>query len=197
MLYDGTILGDRVIIHANAVVGADGFGYRLQKDRYVKVPQLGNVVVGNDVEIGACTTIDRGAFGSTIIGDGVKIDNLVQIAHNCRIGKHNVLASQVGIAGSTTTGNYVVMGGQVGIRDHLHIGEGAMIGAKSGVIDNVPPGSRVFLYPAHEEREAARIIACMKKLPGMRKDLLRVLKMLDLKEDEVPVSTKSPEAPAA
>lgn len=186
VLYDDTVLGDRVTIHANSTIGADGFGYRFQQGRHVKIPQLGNVVVGNDVEIGACTTIDRGTFQSTIIGDGTKIDNLVQIAHNCKIGKHNAFASQVGVAGSSKTGNYVVMGGQSGMKDHINIGEGAMIGAKSGVIEDVPPGGRVFLYPAHEEREAGRIIACLKRLPSMRKSLLRVLKELNLTEDEDP-----------
>ncbi len=139
VLYDKCVLGNRVVIHANAVIGADGFGYRFQQGKHVKVPQLGHVVIGNDVEIGAGTAIDRGAFQATTIGDGTKIDNLVQIAHNCKIGKHNILAAQVGIAGSATTGNYVMMGGQVGIKDHLTIGDGALIGAQSGVIHDIPP----------------------------------------------------------
>src|SRR5204862_5130966 len=132
VLYDGTVLGDRVIVHGNAVLGADGFGYRFHDGRHVKVPQLGHVEVGDDVEIGACTTIDRGTFQATRIGAGTKIDNLVQVGHNCQIGQHNILVSQVGIAGSTTTGNYVVMAGQVGVADHLHIGDGASLGAQSG-----------------------------------------------------------------
>ncbi len=183
VLYDDTILGDRVVIHANAVIGADGFGYRFQQGRHVKVPPLGNVIVGDDVEIGACTCIDRGVFSATTIGDGTKIDNLVQIAHNCKIGKHNAFASQVGIAGSTTTGNYVVMGGQSGIRDHITVGDGAMIGAKAGVVHDVRAGARMFLYPAQEEREAGRLVACMKRLSGMRKTLLRVLKELNMTEE--------------
>src|SRR5205807_3439123 len=126
VLYDGTVLGSRVIIHANAVIGADGFGYRLQNGRHVKVPQLGHVELGDDVEIGACTTIDRGTFQATRIGAGTKIDNLVQIGHNCKIGRHNLLVSQMGIAGSSTTGDYVVMAGQVGIADHIHIGDRAV-----------------------------------------------------------------------
>jgi UDP-3-O-[3-hydroxymyristoyl] glucosamine N-acyltransferase len=182
VLYDDTVLGDRVIIHANAVLGSDGFGYRLDKGRHVKVPHLGNVVVGNDVEIGAGATIDRGTFQSTTIGDGTKIDNLVQIAHNCRIGKHNAFAAQVGIAGSSTTGNYVFMGGQAGVRDHIKIGDGAVFGAKTGVFHDVAAGKRMFLYPEVEERDAGRILACLKKLPHMRKDLLRVLKQLNLAE---------------
>jgi UDP-3-O-[3-hydroxymyristoyl] glucosamine N-acyltransferase len=185
VLYDGTIVGDRVIIHANAVLGADGFGYRFQQGRHVKVPQLGHVEIGCDVEIGAGTTIDRGAFDATMIGDGTKIDNLVQIAHNCRIGKHNMIASQTGIAGSCITGNYVMMGGQVGVKDHINIGEGAMIGAKSGIIHDVAPAGRMFGYPATEERESARVLATMKKLPEMRKDLLRVLKHLGIQNEDI------------
>jgi UDP-3-O-[3-hydroxymyristoyl] glucosamine N-acyltransferase len=182
VLYDNCVLGDRVIVHANAVIGADGFGYRFHQGKHVKVPQLGNVVIGNDVEIGAGTTIDRGAFQSTTIGDGTKIDNLVMIAHNCKIGKHNAIAAQVGIAGSCTTGSYVMMGGQAGIKDHVDIGDGALLGAKTGVIHDVPPRGRMFLYPAQEERDAARLIALWKKLPEMRKELLRVLKHLGLDE---------------
>jgi UDP-3-O-[3-hydroxymyristoyl] glucosamine N-acyltransferase len=182
VLYDDTVLGDRVIVHANAVIGSDGFGYRFAKGRHVKVPHMGNVVVGNDVEIGAGSTIDRGAFQSTTIGDGTKIDNLVQIAHNCKIGKHNVFAAQVGIAGSCTTGNYVSMGGQAGVKDHIKIGDGAALGAKTGVFDDVAAGKRMFLYPEVDVRDAGRIIACLKKLPIMRRDLLRVLKELNLTE---------------
>src|SRR5262249_52828282 len=121
VIYDGTVLGDRAIIHANAVLGADGFGYRFQAGKHVKVPELGHVEVGDDVEIGACTTIDRGTFQATRIGTGTKIDNLVMIAHNCRIGRHNMLVSQVGIAGSCNTGDHVVMAGQVGVADHVTI----------------------------------------------------------------------------
>ncbi len=187
VLYDDTSLGDRVIIHANAVLGADGFGYRFQQGRHVKVPQLGTVVIGNDVEIGAGSCVDRGAFGSTVIGDGTKIDNLVQIAHNCQIGKHNVIAAQGGIAGSSSTGNYVGMGGQAGISDHVKVGDAVMIGAKTGVFRDVPARQRMFLYPAFEERDAARIVACLRRLPSMRRDLLHILKELDLQTvDDVP-----------
>jgi UDP-3-O-[3-hydroxymyristoyl] glucosamine N-acyltransferase len=184
VLYDNCVLGDRVIIHANAVIGADGFGYRFQQDKHVKVPQLGSVVIGSDVEVGAGATIDRGTFQATTIGEGTKIDNLVQIAHNCKIGKHNAIAAQVGIAGSCTTGSHVLIGGQAGIKDHIDIGDGALIGAKSGVIHDVPPHGRMFLYPAQEEREAGRMIALWKKLPEMRKELLRILKHLGLAEEK-------------
>ena len=196
VIYDGTVIGDRVIIHANSTIGADGFGYRFQGGRHVKVPQIGNVVIGNDVEMGANSAVDRGTFGSTTIGEGTKMDNFVQVAHNCRIGKHNALAAHVGIGGSTTTGNYVLMGGQAGVKDHMTVGDGAMLGAKTGVIQDVPAGAKMFLYPALEEHLAQRVLACMKKLPNMRKDLLRVLKALNLQETESqPV--RSSEAPAA
>ena len=164
VLYDGTVLGDRVIVHANAVLGADGFGYRFQDGRHVKVPQLGRVEIGDDVEIGACTTIDRGTFQATRIGAGTKIDNLVQIGHNCQIGRHNLFVSQVGIAGSCSTGDYVVMAGQVGIADHVHIGDRAMIGAQAGVPSDVPAGERVLGAPARPEREQKRIL-CLDRLP--------------------------------
>ena len=125
VLYDDTVLGNRVIVHANAVIGADGFGYRMQDGRHVKMPQFGCVEIGDDVEIGAGTTIDRGTFQATRIGAGTKIDNLVQIGHNCQIGRHNLFVSQVGIAGSCSTGDYVVLAGQVGVADHVHIGDRA------------------------------------------------------------------------
>ncbi|MGL4550912.1 MAG: UDP-3-O-(3-hydroxymyristoyl)glucosamine N-acyltransferase, partial [Gemmataceae bacterium] len=124
VLYDRTKLGDRVTVHAGAVLGSDGFGYRFQGGRHVKVPQLGWVEIGDDVEVGAGATVDRGTFGPTTIGAGTKIDNLVQIGHNCRVGRHNLIVSQVGMAGSCTTGDYVVLAGQVGVADHLTIGAG-------------------------------------------------------------------------
>ena len=123
VLYENTVVGPRCVIHAGAVLGAYGFGYYCVDGRHQLSAQLGNVVLGADVEIGAGTTIDRGTYGPTIIGEGTKIDNQVMVAHNCRIGRHNMLCSQVGIAGSTTTGDYVVMAGQVGVRDHVHIGD--------------------------------------------------------------------------
>src|SRR5439155_16608257 len=127
VLYDGTILGQRVVIHANSVIGADGFGYRPHNGAHVKVPQLGHVEIEDDVEIGACTTIDRGTFGPTRIGTGTKIDNLVQVAHNCQVGEHNLFVSQVGIAGSSSTGDHVIIAGLVGIVDRVHIWARAMI----------------------------------------------------------------------
>jgi UDP-3-O-[3-hydroxymyristoyl] glucosamine N-acyltransferase len=183
VLYDGTVVGNRVIVHANAVIGADGFGYRLQKGRHVKVPQLGHVEIRDDVEVGACTTIDRGTFQATRIGEGTKIDNLVQVAHNCQIGRHNLLVSQMGIAGSSSTGDYVVVAGQVGITDHVHIGEQTIIGAKAGVTKDVPPGQRMLGAPATPEREQKRILMSLEKLPEMRRELRRIKQHLGL-EDE-------------
>ena len=183
ILYDDTEIGDRTILHAGAVIGADGFGYRFQNGRHMKVPQLGSVIIGSDVEIGACTTIDRGTFQATRIGDGTKIDNLCQIGHNCRIGKHNVFAGQTGIAGSCVTEDYVIFGGQVGVADHLHIGAGAMVAAKSGISKSVLPGQKMFGYPAREERDQKRALATLERLPQMRKDLLAIKRRLRMTEE--------------
>ncbi|HJT75808.1 MAG TPA: UDP-3-O-(3-hydroxymyristoyl)glucosamine N-acyltransferase [Gemmataceae bacterium] len=184
VLYEGTILGNRVVVHANAVLGADGFGYRLQDGRHVKVPQLGHVEVGDDVEIGACTTIDRGTFQATRIGDGTKIDNLVQVGHNCQIGRHNLFVSQMGIAGSSTTGDYVVIAGQVGIVDHVHIGDRVLIGAKAGVTKDVAPGERMLGAPATPEREQKRILMSLEKLPELRRDIRRLKQHLGITDGE-------------
>ncbi len=186
VLYDGTVLGHRVIVHANTVLGADGFGYRLQEGRHAKVPQLGHVDIGDDVEIGACTTIDRGTFRATRIGEGTKIDNLVQVGHNCQIGKHNLFVSQLGIAGSSSTGDYVVIAGQVGIVDHVHIGDHAVIGAKAGVTKDVPTGQRMLGAPATPEREQKRIMMTLERLPEMRKDIQQIKQHLGMTEEAKP-----------
>jgi len=170
VLYENTAVGDRTIIHAGAVIGAHGFGYTQSDGRHVPGAQLGYVRIGNDVEIGAGTTIDRGTYGATTIGDGTKIDNLVQIAHNCCIGRHNLICSQVGIAGSTSTGDYVVMGGQAGVRDHVHIGAGAMLSAMAGITNDVPDGTVMMGIPATPEREQKLKQAALAKLPEMRKE---------------------------
>jgi UDP-3-O-[3-hydroxymyristoyl] glucosamine N-acyltransferase len=184
VLYDDTVLGHRVIVHANAVLGADGFGYRLQNGRHVKVPQLGRVEVGDDVEVGACTTIDRGTFQATRVGEGTKIDNLVQVGHNCGIGPHNLFVSQVGVAGSCTTGAYVVLAGQVGIADHIHIGDRCVVGAKAGVTRDIPPGQRMLGAPATPEREQKRILMSLEKLPEIRKDLHRIKQQLGISDEQ-------------
>jgi UDP-3-O-[3-hydroxymyristoyl] glucosamine N-acyltransferase len=184
VLYDGTILGDRVTIHANAVLGADGFGYRLHDGKHVKVPQLGHVEIGDDVEIGACTTIDRGTFQATRVGEGTKIDNLVQVGHNCQVGRHNLFVSQMGIAGSSTTGDHVVVAGQVGIADHVHIGDRAVLGAKAGVPQDVPAGESVLGAPARPARDQKRILLTLDKLPEMRRDLQRIKHHLGMDDEE-------------
>lgn len=183
VLYDGTLVGHRVIIHANAVLGADGFGYRLHDGQHDKVPQLGHVEIGDDVEVGACTTIDRGTFQATRVGDGTKIDNLVQVAHNCRIGRHNLLVSQMGIAGSSSTGDYVVIAGQVGIRDHVHIGDRAVVGAKAGVTKDVPAGERMLGAPATPEREQKRILMSLERLPEIRREIREIKHKLGMMEE--------------
>ncbi|HEX3599992.1 MAG TPA: UDP-3-O-(3-hydroxymyristoyl)glucosamine N-acyltransferase [Lacipirellulaceae bacterium] len=168
VLYENTLVGDRTIINGNATVGAYGFGYTHIAGRHVLSAQLGYVRIGSDVEIGAGTTIDRGTYGATTIGDGTKIDNQVQIAHNCRIGRHNLICAQVGIAGSTSTGDYVVMGGQAGLRDHVHIGAGARLSAMAGITNDVPDGAVMLGIPATPERDQKLKLAALAKLPEMR-----------------------------
>ena len=171
VLYENSVLGQRVLIHAGTVVGAYGFGYECTQGRHQRSAQLGYVDIGSDVEIGACTTIDRGTYGATRIGEGTKIDNQVQIAHNCRIGRHNLICSHVGIAGSATTGDYVVLAGQVGLRDHVHIGDRSVICAQSGVMNDVPPSATFLGTPAIAERDQMHVWATSFKLPEMRKQL--------------------------
>jgi UDP-3-O-[3-hydroxymyristoyl] glucosamine N-acyltransferase len=171
VLYHDVRIDDRTIIHANAVIGADGFGYRFEAGRFHKIPQLGTVHIEEDVEIGAGTTIDRGAIGPTVIGAGTKIDNLVMIAHNCEIGRHNVFASQVGLAGSCSTGDYVRLGGQVGVKDHVRLNTGCAIGAKGGVHKDVPSGETWIGYPATPEHEQKRLVFSLKRVPEMRQQV--------------------------
>jgi UDP-3-O-[3-hydroxymyristoyl] glucosamine N-acyltransferase len=189
ILYPGTVLGNRVVVHAGAVLGADGFGYRQQGKQHAKVPQLGHVELGDDVEIGANTTIDCATFEATRIGAGTKIDNLVQVAHNCQIGRNNLIVSQVGIAGSCQTGDDVVIAGQAGIRDHITIGDGAVIGAMSGVMKDIPAGARVVGIPATPEREQYQLVAMVHKLPELRGRLSalekQVQEMLELHEQVI------------
>jgi UDP-3-O-[3-hydroxymyristoyl] glucosamine N-acyltransferase len=179
VLYERTVVGDRSTIHAGVVLGCHGFGYRVFEGSNLPSAQLGWVEVGADCEIGACSTVDRGTYGPTIIGEGTKIDNLVMIAHNCRIGRHNMICSQVGVAGSTSTGDYVVMAGQVGVRDHVHIGEKAILAAKAGVSSDVPAGAHMLGVPAIREREQKIQFAAMSKLPEMRRQLKRLQRALD------------------
>ena len=179
VLYENTHVGSRSILHAGVKIGAYGFGYGCENGRHVLSAQLGNVVIGEDVEIGANTTVDRGTYGSTTIGDGTKVDDQVMIAHNCQIGRHNMLCSQVGIAGSTSTGEYVVMAGQVGVRDHVHIGDRAVLGAMAGVINDVPAGACVVGIPATPQREQMVKQAAFTKLPEMRKQIKILLRKVE------------------
>lgn len=178
-LYPDTMLGDRVILHAGVVLGADGFGYVLYEGRQEKIPQVGRVVIDNDVEIGANTAIDRSTMTETRIGEGTKIDNLVQVGHNCHIGRHSILCAHVGLAGGTNLGDTVYIAGQVGTAGHLTIGDGAMIGAQSGVAGNVPAGARYLGTPALEDSIMKRIYISWRYLPDMIGKLRQLIKKHD------------------
>jgi UDP-3-O-[3-hydroxymyristoyl] glucosamine N-acyltransferase len=167
VLYPRTQIGHRVSIHAGTVIGSDGYGYVFDEGRHRKVLQVGHVVIGDDVEIGANAAIDRGALGVTSIGEGTKIDNLVHIAHNVSIGRHCLIMGQAGFAGSTHLGDYVVIASQSGISGHLKIGNQAMVGAKSGVMRDVPDGGRVLGIPAAPDKQAKRQVIAVQQLPDM------------------------------
>lgn len=164
-IYEDSILKNNIILHAGCVIGAEGFGYLFYEGIQNKIPQVGNVVIEDDVEIGANSTIDRATIGSTVIGKGTKIDNLVQVGHNCKIGKNSILCAQVGIAGSTEIGDIVYLAGQVGIADHLKIGDGVMVGAQSGVSNSIPEKAKYFGTPAIDAGLKKRILASEKYLP--------------------------------
>ncbi len=176
-------IGDRTIVHSGAVIGSDGFGFVRDGEVYRKLPQVGNVVVEEDVELGACVTIDRATTGTTRIGAGSKIDNLVQIAHNVQVGKNCIIVAQVGISGSTVLGDHVVLAGQVGVVGHIEIGEGAMVGAKSGVSKSIKAGERVFGYPALPVAQAKRIEASLRKLPELIQTVRQLKRRVDDLED--------------
>lgn len=166
-VYHGCTIGSRCILHSGAVIGADGFGFAPTNGVYEKIPQLGNVIIEDDVEIGANTTIDRAVMGSTRICRGVKLDNLIQVAHNCEVGANTVIASQAGIAGSTKVGSGCMIGGQVGFAGHIHVGDNVQIGAQSGVPRNVPTGARIMGYPAVDHAAFARQAVNIKNLSAL------------------------------
>jgi len=190
-LYPGVQLGQRVRVHAGTVIGSDGFGYVLDEGRHLKVPQIGTVIIHDDVEIGANVTIDRGALGPTVIGRGTKIDNLVQIAHNVTIGEHCIIVAQVGIAGSTSLGNYVVLAGQVGIAGHLKIGNQVTVAAQSGVMHDIPDGQKWLGSPAQPDRQTKRQLIAITQLP----DLIRRVRELEQRLESMGVATEAQNTP--
>ncbi len=170
-IYQDCVIGKGCIIHSGAVIGADGFGFAPRPDgTYEKIPQIGNVVIDDDVEIGANTTVDRATFGSTRIGKGTKLDNLIQVAHNVEIGTGNVFAAQVGVAGSTKIGDFNQVGGQVGFAGHIHVGNMNQFGAQSGIPNNVGDGNRLIGYPAVGLRQFAKTQVYLKRLGELFKN---------------------------
>lgn len=177
VIYDDVQIGDNVILHSGAIIGADGFGYKFREHAHVKVPQVGNVVIEDNVEIGANTCIDRGALGSTTIGTGSKIDNLVQIGHNNKVGKHVIMCGQTGVSGSCNIEDYAILAGSSGIADHVTIGKGSVVMARSGVAGNIAPGTQVFGSPAKDKKTAYKEQVAITKLP----ELLKKVKLLEEK----------------
>jgi UDP-3-O-[3-hydroxymyristoyl] glucosamine N-acyltransferase len=188
---EGCRLGNRVIVHSGAVIGSDGFGYAPDGKEWYKIPQVGIVVIEDDVEIGANTTIDRAALDVTRIGRGTKIDNLVQIAHNCVIGKNCMIVAQVGIAGSAKLGEHVTLAGQSAVAGHLEIGANAMVGGMSGVHSSLPPGAIMSGIPAFPHREWLRASALYPKLPEMRKTLSTLEKRVQELEEKLKLQVSS------
>jgi len=172
------VLGDRVRLQPGAIVGADGFGYDFLQGKHVKIPQVGTVVLGDDVEIGANTTLDRARFSSTYIGEGSKLDNLVQVGHNVKMGKHCLIVSQAGIAGSTTLADYVVLGGQVGVAGHLELGKGVQVGAQAGINTSWPAGTTLRGTPAMPYMDEQRITVLRNRLPDLFKRVAELEKKL-------------------
>ncbi|MDB6137099.1 MAG: lpxD [Verrucomicrobiaceae bacterium] len=178
-LYSQTVIGNRVTINAGTVIGADGFGYVFDAGAHRKILQLGNVVIHDDVEIGANTAIDRGALGSTVVGAGTKIDNLVHVAHNVVFGRHCLIMGQVGFAGSTHLGDYVVIASQSGIAGHLKLGNQAVVGAKSGVMRDIPDGTTVLGIPASPDKQTKRQWIGVQKLPETTKRVKDLEKLVE------------------
>jgi len=183
VLYPKTRVGNRVIIHAGTVIGSDGYGYVFDEGRHLKVLQCGNVIIQDDVEIGANTAIDRGALGPTVIGEGTKIDNLVHVAHNVSLGRHNLIMGQCGFAGSTQLDDYCVVASQSGIADHLKLGPQAVVGAKSGVMRDVPAKVTVLGIPAQPDKQFKRQVIAVQQLPELIRRVREVERQLqELKE---------------
>jgi UDP-3-O-[3-hydroxymyristoyl] glucosamine N-acyltransferase len=184
-VYAGVVIGSNCIIHAGAVIGSDGFGFAPDENGvYKKIPQMGIVTIGDDVEIGANTTIDRAVMGATVIGKGVKLDNLIQIAHNVEVGDNTVMASQVGISGSTKVGKGCMFGGQVGLGGHITIGDNTNVGAQAGIISNIKPGSNIIGSPAIPVRDFFKSSIVFPKLPEIYRQISQLQKEIDLLKAE-------------
>ncbi|GBU07358.1 UDP-3-O-(3-hydroxymyristoyl)-glucosamine N-acyltransferase [Bacteroidales bacterium] len=179
-IYDNCSIGKNCIIHAGAVIGSDGFGFVMENGKYNKISQIGNVVIEDDVEIGANTTIDRAVIDSTIIHKGVKLDNLVMIAHNVEVGEHTAMAAQVGISGSTKVGSYCMLGGQVGLAGHIKIGNKVNIGAQSGIVSNIGDDRNIIGSPAIDVKNFFRSSIVFPKLPDMYKEIAQLHKEIEL-----------------
>lgn len=194
MIYDHSVIGSRVIIHSGSVIGSDGFGYVHTENAQEKVPQVGNVIVEDDVELGACVTIDRATVGSTVIGKGCKIDNSVQIGHNVTIKEHTVISAQTGISGSCKIGSHVTMGGKAGLGDHVEIGDWTVVGAGSGFPTGkkVPAKQIVFGQPARPYQEARKQIAAQLRAAEMLDDIRKLKKQVAQLEQKLKISAVSP-----
>lgn len=189
VLHDCTI-GNRVVIRQGAVIGSDGFGYTMSGGRWNRIPQIGIVEIGDDVEIGANTCVDRARFDKTAIGRGSKIDNLVQIGHNVTIGEHAIIVSQVGIAGSSSLGNYVTVAGQSGIGGHVEVGDHSVVAAKTGVSKDLPPGSVVSGMPGHLHRHEMRCQAAYRRLPELLKTFRELQEKVEKLEKETEIDRR-------
>lgn len=184
VIMDDTEIGSDVKIYSGAIIGSDGFGYAFNGQKYEKIPQIGKVVIGESVEIGANTTIDRATLEETKIGNGTKLDNLIMVGHNVKIGNDTVIAAQAGIAGSTEIGSYVVMGGQVAIADHVKIGNKVMVGGRTGIMSNIEDGRKIAGLPARDYKKWLKIEAYIDKLPEMKKAIDLIMQKLGINMEE-------------
>jgi UDP-3-O-[3-hydroxymyristoyl] glucosamine N-acyltransferase len=184
-IYDGTTIGRRVILHSGVVIGSDGFGYVRDGETHFKIPQVGGVTIEDDVEIGANSTVDRATLGQTIIKRGVKIDNLVQVAHNVVIGENSIIVAQVGIAGSTRLGRHVILAGQVGVADHIEIGDNVIVGAQAGVGKNIDANQILQGSPSMPQKDFLRSSILIPRLPHIKRTLDKLIRRITVLEDKI------------